>query len=180
MVRLRLLAVPAFALAFTAACTDPAPYMQISDAPGAIALERDPIRDWSTAGGTTSILAPGTATFPQTVALRIEGRHADGGYDTNDPLSRATLELVDGSACRVSVDLTCMGGICFAELELTGQGLCQVRATGVTSEGVRVDDCWYRGTWEADPADTAFALQVQQAAEDAHASCLASDPETWE
>jgi hypothetical protein len=176
MIRFGLVAVPAVALvalASLAACTDPAPYMQISDAPGSIALERDPIRDWSTEGGTTSILTPGTATFPQTVALRIEGRHTDGGYDTNDPLSRATLALVDGSACRVSVDLTCMGGICFAEIELTGQGLCQVRATGVTRDGVAVVDCWYRGTWEADPADTRFALQVQQAAEDAHASCLA-------
>jgi hypothetical protein len=154
------------------ACTDGMPYMQISDAPGAVALERDPLRDWSTMGGTTAVLAPGTATFPQHVTLRIEGRRADGGYDVNDPLSRAELALVEGSACRISVPMSCIGGICFAELELPGPGLCQVRAIGLTRDGIAIDDCWYRGTWEGDPADTAFAMQVQESAEAAHASCL--------
>lgn len=170
MIRLSLSAA---ALVSLVACTDAAPYMQISDAPGAVALDRDPLRDWSTMGGTTSVVAPGTAAFPQTVTIRIEGRRADGGYDVNDPLSGADLALVEGSACRITVPLSCMGGICFAELALTGQGLCQVRATGVTRDGIAVDDCWYRGTWEGDPADTALALQVQEAAEAAHASCLA-------
>ena len=173
MIRLSLAALTCTSLI---ACTDAMPYMQISDAPGAVALERDPIRDWSTLGGTTSVVAPGTATFPQTVTLRIEGRRPDAGYDVNDPLASAELALVAGSACRITVPLSCMGGICFAEVELTGQGLCQVRATGVTRDGIAIDDCWYRGTWEGDPADTAFTLQVQEAAENAHASCLASAP----
>ncbi|HUQ01222.1 MAG TPA: hypothetical protein VM261_01950 [Kofleriaceae bacterium] len=173
MIRLSFAALTFASLASLVACTDATPYMQISDAPGAVALERDPLRDWSTMGGTTSVHAPGTATFPQNVTLRIEGRRADGGYDVNDPLTRAELGLVEGSACRISVPLSCMGGICFAELELTGPGLCQVRATGVTRDGLAVDDCWYRGTWEGDPADTAFAMQVQESAEAAHTSCLA-------
>lgn len=178
MVRLSFTAVMVAGLGGLVGCADPLPYMQISDAPGAVALERDPNRDWSTAGGTTSVLAPGTATFPQTVSLRIEGRRADQGHGVNDPLARAALTLVEGSACRVTVPLACMGGICFAELELTGQGLCQVRANGVTRDGLAIHDCWYRGTWESDPADAAFALEVQEAADAAHASCLASVDET--
>lgn len=170
------LSLSAAALVSLVACTDALPYMQISDAPGVVALERDPERDWSTMGGTTTVVAPGTMTFPQTVTLRIEGRRADDGYDVNDPLSRAELAVVEGSACRITVPLSCMGGICFAELELSGPGLCQARATGVTRDGVAIDDCWYRGTWEADPADTAFVVQAQEAAEAAHASCLASAP----
>jgi hypothetical protein len=171
MIRLSLAAVLATSLV---ACADDMPYMQISDAPGAVALARGPIRDWSTAGGTTSIVAPGTATFPQTITIRVESRRPDAGHDVNDPLASAELALVAGSACRVSAPLACAGGICFAELELAGPGLCQVRATGVTRDGIAVDDCWYRGTWEAEPSDTAFASQVQEAAETAHAGCLAS------
>jgi hypothetical protein len=150
------------ALATLVACTDALPYMEIYEG--------------STTGNTTNVVVPGTATFPQTVMLRIEGRRVEGGYDVNDPLARAELALVEGSACRITVPLSCMGGICFAELELTGAGLCQVRATGVTRDGIAIDQCWYRGTWEHDPADAAFALEVQEAAEAAHASCLDSAP----
>ena len=76
MIRLSLSAAVLVSLV---ACTDALPYMQISDAPGAVALERDPERDWSTAGGTTTVVAPGTVTFPQIVTLRIEGRRDGGG-----------------------------------------------------------------------------------------------------
>ncbi len=155
------------------ACTDASPYMQISEAPGAIALERDPVRDWSTAGGLTSVVAPGSGAFPETVSLRVEGRRPDEGYETNDPLRSADVELIAGSACRISNPLTCMGGICFVELELSGLGLCQVRATAVTHDGLAIGDCWYRGTWEGDPADASFVTRMQDAAEAAHASCLA-------
>jgi hypothetical protein len=163
MIRRSASALTLVSLVTLVACTEAPPYMRISDAD-----------DWSATGGTTSVVAPGTAAFPQAVTLRIEARRSDEGYDVNDPLASAALAVIDGSACRVAVPLSCTGGICFATLELSGPGLCQVRASGVTRDGIALDDCWYRGTWEADIADTAFALQVHEAAEAAHASCLAS------
>lgn len=146
--------------------------MQISEAPGSIALDRDPMGDWSTDAGTTSIVSPGSASSPQLVTLRIEGRSGDGGYVVNDPLASAAIGVIDGSACRVTAPLSCRGGICFVELELSGSGLCLVRASGTTRDGAAVDSCWYRGTWEGDVADAGFAARMQEASEAAHAACL--------
>lgn len=162
------------AAAVLAACTDATPYMAISDAPGAISLQRDPVADWSMSGGATGFFAAGDATFPQLVTLRVEARRADDDYETNDPLSAATLAVVEGSACRLTAALTCMGGICFAEVELTQAGLCVVRADGATRDDTPVESCWFRGTWQQDPVDPTFADRMTEMANRAYEACLAS------
>jgi hypothetical protein len=65
-----------------------------------------------------------------------------------------------------------MGGICFAELELTQAGLCLVRATGTTRDGIAVDTCWYRGTWEEDAADPTFPARMDEMTNHAYGACL--------
>lgn len=155
------------------ACTDGDPYLAISDAPGPITLERDPLLDWSSSGGTLGFYPPGTATLPELFTLRLEGRHVEGGdYEVNDPLRTGTLEVVEGSACRLSAPLSCRGGICFAELELTQFGLCMVRAGGLTDEGSQLETCWYYGTWEQDPADPTFEDRMGAMTESAFEACL--------
>jgi hypothetical protein len=160
------------AFASLAACTDAAPYMTISDASGTIAATRDDAAAWST-GNTSQFVPPGTLALPEIVTLRIEGRHASGDYEVNDPLSGASVEIVEGSACRVTAPLECAGGVCFVELELTQTGLCMVRGAGVTRDGIEVATCWFRGTWEDDGADPQFAARMEEMTAHVYDDCVA-------
>lgn len=159
------------AAATLTACTDPSPYMAISDAPGAIDESRE-TGEWNINLGSSGYYPAGTLTLPALVTLRVEGRKVEGEHDVNDPLAEVTLAVVDGSACRLTAPLACSGGICFAEVELTQQGLCLVRASGATADGARVDTCWFRGTWEQDAADPGFMARMDAMTEDAVDACL--------
>lgn len=159
------------AAATLTACTDPSPYMAIADAPGAIDESRDEA-DWNISMGSSGFYPAGTLTLPALVTLRVEGRLPEDGHEVNDPLAEATLEVVEGSACRLTAPLACSGGICFAEVELTQEGLCLVRARGATAGGARVDTCWYRGSWEQDEADAGFMARMDAMTQDALDACL--------
>ncbi len=116
-------------------------------------------------GGGVVVGEPGTITFPQYVALRISlvdsnNPDADGNPLALpvDEISVATRGLAAGD---LSVEPTCDGTACTAELLVLEAGSVMLEV-GATSGDGHEEDCWYYAVQEdADPAGAAAALRTE-------------------
>ena len=165
----RLLLASLLASSTLAACTDTTDrYLRVADAEGGMDGARDP-EAWSYRAGAAAVVAPGTAVFPQRVTIKIDIRRDVGSGAVADGIALGTIQVIDGSACRLTHAAACDGNACQAELELTQPGVCVVRGYGAAPDGEELTRCWYRAVWEGDPADrdalaTLRALGEQQVA----------------
>lgn len=166
----RLLLASLLASSTLAACTDTTDrYLRVADAEGGM---EDGARDpeaWSYRAGTAELVAPGAAVFPQRVTIKIDIQRDAGGGAVADGMALGAVQVIDGSACRLTRAAACDGRACQAELELTQPGVCVVRGYGATPDGEELTRCWYHAVWEGDPSDrdalaTLRALGEQQVA----------------
>lgn len=153
-------ALLSLSLATIAGCADAPPTLVIHDADGALGLERDPVLDWSTTGGTASLSPPGTHAFPELFSLRFD---AEDGDAHTIGVAGGQVEVVPGSTCRVSRPVTCADGACQAELEVHNLGTCLLRVRATTGDGAAIATCWFRALDEGvgAEAEARFARLTQ-------------------
>jgi hypothetical protein len=132
--------------------------------------------EWSTTGGTLQLNPRNTNTFPSPLTLRTRIYEPCGDNDECDfELKAASISVVTGSPCSLSVPASCSDIHCFAELTLTGLGNCLVQVTAETNDGYSDDTCWYRAVYEADdPYDQMLFAMYEQQTDDEVSDCNSS------
>lgn len=158
------------AAALTAACTSSDQSLRIGDAPGPVTLSRESF-DWSYTGGSATVSAPGSLVFPEVVAIKLDIQQSVDGHERTAPIATGSIEVVPGSACRVTQAATCTSDACLAEIELTGPGVCMLRVRSAATDGEPFAQCWYQARWEHDQADRQFIDEVFAMAENQWRSC---------
>jgi len=165
------LVAAALALSLAAACTDTTDRtLRLAEAPGSIDLPRDELA-WSYSGGSAAVVAPGTLAYPQPLTVKLDIRREIDDRLYDDGIALASLEVVAGSACRLTRAARCDGRACLAEVELTQPGVCMVRARAATPDGEELASCWYRAQWEGDADDRAAVDALFELAEHQRAAC---------
>lgn len=147
-------------------------YLRLGDADGAIDVPRDE-QGWSYGGGSAVVTAPGAMAYPRRLSVKVEIQRAVDARAYPDAVAMGSVEVVPGSACRVTRAAVCDGDACLAELEQTQPGVCMVRVRAATPDGEELAQCWYRATWEGDAADQAAAAAFTEMAEQQRATCEA-------
>lgn len=145
-------------------------FLRLGDADGALDAPRDEL-SWSYSGGSAAVTAPGTIAYPRRVSVKVDIQRAVDERAYAEAVALGTVEVVPGSACRVTRAAVCDGDVCLAELELTQPGVCMVRVRAATSDGEQLAQCWYRAAWEGDAADQAAADALLEMAEQQRATC---------
>jgi hypothetical protein len=115
-------------------------------------------------GGGVFVGEPGSITFPQYVALRIslvDSNNPDAdGNPLALPVDEIRIESTGLAAGDLSVEPTCDGTACTAELLVLEAGSTMLQI-GATSGDGNEDDCWYYAVQEdADPATAVAALRA--------------------
>lgn len=172
--RLGLLLAAALLATGAAGCTDDGPWLSVRDADGPVDQPRESW-DWSRGEGGAGVARPGSVSFPLVFSIRLEGEEPQGDDTGPAPVHGGSLEIIDGSSCRLRVPLRCAGGACEAELELTSEGICLVRARAVSVDGDALGACWYRSLLVDDGSGVEAQLDalgeasmaMQEACEDA-------------
>ena len=144
--------------------------LRLADADGAIDAPRDDLA-WSITGGSAMVTAPGAIAYPARLSIRLDIQRAVDGHEVDDAIAMGSIEVVAGSACRVTRTARCDGRACRAELELTQPGVCLVRARAATPDGEEFAHCWYRAHAEGGPADQAAVEALGELAEQQRAAC---------
>jgi hypothetical protein len=163
---MRWLPLPALALVAAAACTD-GPIFEISDAKKVLAdaMAMPDYSGWSTTGGSLSLSPTGNRTYPSPMTLRMRVYELCGHDDGDEcafDLVKASVKVVVGSPCHVTVPMSCEGSKCFGEVEVTGLGNCLLQTSATTSNGQTESACWYHAEYEADdPFDDARFAQLE-------------------
>lgn len=137
-------------VAGSAGCLSDSLSLRISDAPGTL---DEPAHEWSQSAGSVGLYPPGTLTFPQAHVLKLELVRLMDTAEREEAIAFGSVEVVDGSSCRLTRAARCIGTACVAELEIMRAGTCMVRARTATPDGEERDLCWYRAVFEQDPAD---------------------------
>ncbi len=144
--------------------------LRLGDADGALDAPRDDL-SWSYTGGSAMVTAPGAIAYPRPLSVKVDIQRAVDGRAYVEAVAMGSIEVVPGSACRVTRAAVCDGDACLAELELTQPGVCMVRVRAATSDGEQLAQCWYRAAWEGDAADQAAVDAVAAMAERQRAAC---------
>lgn len=144
-------------------------YLRLGDADGALDVVGDDA--WSYSGGATAVTAPGAIAYPRRVSVKVDIQRAVEERAYREAVAMGSIEVVAGSACRVTRAAVCDGDACLAELELTQPGVCMVRVRAATSDGEQLAQCWYRAAWEGDLADQAAVEALHDMAEQQRATC---------
>jgi hypothetical protein len=158
------------ATALATGCTQITRDMRLGDAPGTVDQPRDGFA-WSYSGGGSSMSPIGTLTFPAPLTIKLDIQRFDGDQESIDAVAMGTVEIVPGSACRLSRGARCDGSACIAEVELTQQGVCMLRLRTATPDGEAFASCWYRAQWEGDLDDHARIDRLFKLAADQAAAC---------
>jgi hypothetical protein len=169
--RLGLLLAAALLATGATGCTDDGPWLSVRDADGPVDQPRESW-DWSTSTGGAAVAPPGSVSFPHVFSVRLEGEEPQGDGTGPAPVHGGSLEIIDGSSCRMRVPLRCAGGACEAELELTTEGICLVRARATSADGDALGACWYRALVTDDGSGVEAQLDALSRAADAmQAAC---------
>ncbi|MBK9033625.1 MAG: hypothetical protein IPL61_20570 [Myxococcales bacterium] len=144
--------------------------LRLAAADGSVELPRDELA-WSVTGGSASVTAPAAVAYPSRLTIKLDILRAVDGGEVDDAITLGSIEIVEGSACRLTRAARCDGRDCLAEVELTQPGVCLVRARAATPDGEELAQCWYHAHWEGDRADQAAVDALIEMAEQQRATC---------